>query len=272
VTHRYSRRAHVIAAVLCAGIVSAFGGDSASASLAVDTTVSAHQGGASKSISSPAFSTAAPNELLLAFIASDGPSAGGSQSFSSVTGGGLSWRLRRRANTQAGTAEIWQAVAPLTLSNASVTATRATGSYGGSITVVAFSGADVLLDGSTTAAGASSGVPSVSLASSKAGSWVWGVGNDWDRATTRALGANQTMVDEFLAPTGDTLWVQRQTSTTPFAGTQVTLNDTAPNADRWNHGLSATTGTRRGNVLSAPVRRWATSSSARAATPSGRRG
>ena len=48
------------------------------------------------------------------------------------------------------------------------------------------------------------------------------------------MGANQTKVDEFLASVGDTMWVQRQTSTTPFSGTQVTLNDTAPTTDRWN--------------------------------------
>ena len=42
------------------------------------------------------------------------------------------------------------------------------------------------------------------------------------------------MVDEFLAPAGDTMWVQRRNSTTPLIGTQVTLNDTAPTSDRWN--------------------------------------
>ncbi len=221
-------------AVLCAGALLAFGAGSASASVAVDKTVTTHQSAASGSISSPAFSTSAPGELLLAFISSDGPSVGGSQTFSKVTGGGLTWRLRCRANAQAGTAEVWAANAPGILSNATVTATRGAGSYPGSIAVVTFTGADQAVDGSIAAASASIGAPSVSLTTTRAGSWVWGVGNDWDRATARTVGASQTKVDEFLASAGDTLWVQRQTAATPSSGTQVTLNDTAPTNDRWN--------------------------------------
>lgn len=221
-------------AALCAGVALAFGTGSAAASVAVDKTVTTHQAAASGSIASPAFSTATPGELLLAFITSDGPSAGGSQTFSKVTGGGLTWRLRRRANAQAGTAEIWAANASGVLTNATVTATRGAGSYPGSITVVTFTGADQAVDGSTAAASGSIGAPSVSLTTTRAGSWVWGVGNDWDRATARTVGTSQTKVDEFLASAGDTMWVQRQTSATPFNGTPVTLNDTAPTTDRWN--------------------------------------
>ncbi len=100
--------------------------------------------------------------------------------------------------------------------------------------MVTFTGADQVVDGSTAAASAATGAPSVSLTTTRAGSWVWGVGNDWDRATARTVGPSQTKVDEFLASVGDTLWVQRQTSATPFAATPVTLNDTAPTTDRWN--------------------------------------
>jgi hypothetical protein len=200
--------------------------------LAVDQVVTTHQSSPASSISSPSFSTTAPGERLLAFISSDGPP--GTQSFSSVTGGGLTWQLRSRSNTQPGTAEIWQANATAALSNATVTATRASGSYTGSITVVAISGADQVIEGATASAGAATGAPSVSLTSTRAGSWTWGVGDDWDNATEREVGPNQTKVDEFLAPTGDTFWVQRQTATTALTGTPVTLNDTAPTADHWN--------------------------------------
>ena len=41
-------------------------------------------------------------------------------------------------------------------------------------------------------------------------------------------------MSEYLAPAGDTFWVQRQTAPTPTAGTSVALSDTAPTADRWN--------------------------------------
>ncbi len=216
------------------GAVLALCAASSSAAVAVDKTVTTHQTSAAASISSPALTTTAPGELLLAFLTSDGPSSGGSQSFSKVSGGGLTWKLLRRANAQAGTAEIWTASAPSVLTNAAVTATRGSGSYPGSITVVALSGADLAAGGATAAASAASGAPSVSLTTTRPGSWVWGVGNDWDRAVARTVGTGQTKVDEFLASAGDTMWVQRQNGATALAGMSVTLNDTAPTNDRWN--------------------------------------
>jgi hypothetical protein len=203
-------------------------------SLTVDKTVTTHETSAAKTISSPALTTSAPNELLVAFIASDGPSTGSGETISGVTGGGLTWHLVRRANAQAGTAEIWAASATAVVTNATATATRSSGSYVGSITVVAMSGADLVAEGASAAAGAASGAPSVSLATTRANSWVWGVGDDWDSATARTVGTGQTKVDEFLPSTGDTMWVQRQTAVTPASGTSVTLNDTAPTGDRWN--------------------------------------
>ena len=204
------------------------------AGLAVDQLVSTNQGTASRTIVSGNFSTTVSNELLLAFISSDGPTASGAQTFATVTGGGVTWQLRRRANAQYGTSEIWQAVAPTPLTNARITATRLTGSYQGSITVVGFIGADTAAVGATGGASAATGAATVSLTTTRPGSWVWGGGSDWDKATARTVGAGQTKVAEYLAPAGDTFWVQRQTATTPTAGTSVTLNDTAPTADRWN--------------------------------------
>jgi hypothetical protein len=63
---------------------------------------------------------------------------------------------------------------------------------------------------------------------------VWGVGNDYDRAFARTVGAGQTKVDEFLSPSGDTFWVQRRTNPSASAGVVVTINDTAPTGDRYN--------------------------------------
>ena len=199
-------------------------------SLSLDKVISTHQTSAGTSITSSSFSTTQSNELLVAFLASDG---GTGQAFTSVTGGGLTWTLRQRANTQAGTAEIWQAVAPNPLTNVTVTAQRS-GNTLGSMTIAAFVGADTTANGATAAANASSGAPTVSLTTTRAGSWVWGVGDDWDQAITRTVGANQTKVDEYLAASGDTFWLQRLTNPTLTAGTLVTLNDTAPTTDRWN--------------------------------------
>jgi hypothetical protein len=251
---------------ISAGLLLGLFTSSAFAAVAVDKTVTTHQSAAAKTIVSPALTTSAPNELLLAFVSSDGPSGAGSISFSGVTGGGPTWHLVRRANAQAGTAEIWAASAPAVLTNATVTATRSSGSYAGSITVVALSGADLTAPVASAGASAATGGPTVTVTTTRAGSWVWGVGNDWDRATARTVGTGQTKVDEYLVPVGDTLWMQRQNAATPLAGTAVSLNDTAPTNDRWNFAAvevlpavsdtqapSAPTGLTAGTVTSTKV-------------------
>ncbi|HVQ43946.1 MAG TPA: Ig-like domain-containing protein [Candidatus Saccharimonadia bacterium] len=202
--------------------------------LAVDTQVAVHTTTAATTITSPAFTTAGPGELLVAFVSSDGPS--GASTFSSVTTTGLTWTLRKRQNTQAGTSEIWTAPAAAKLTNATAKATR-TGSYRSSLVVTAFKGADLTTIGATAGASAATGAATASLTTTRAGSWVWAVGNDWDNAVARTVGTAQTKVDEFLTSTGDTLWVQRRTAVTPAAGTVVTINDTAPTADRYNLAL-----------------------------------
>jgi chitodextrinase len=227
---RLSRLLLIAAFLLLACAVSS----AEAAGLAVDQLVTASQGTAATSIASPTFSTTNSNELLLAFVTSDGPAASGAQTFATVTGGGVTWQLRRRANAQYGTAEIWQAVAPAPLTNARVTATRLTGSYQGSITVATFTGADATATGATGGASAATGAPSVALTTTRPGSWVWGAGSDWTRAVARTVGSGQAKVSEYLASSGDTFWVQRQNATTAAAGTSVTVNDTAPTNDRWN--------------------------------------
>ncbi len=200
--------------------------------ITVDKVVSLHQTSPATAISVGGLTTTGTNELLVAFVSSDGPSPG-AVSFSGVAGGGLTWKLRQRTNTQAGTSEIWVAAAPAPLTNATVTATRASGSWVGSITVVGFTNASTA-DGAVATANASTGSPTVSLTTTAAGSWVWAVGNDWDRAVTRVVGSGQTKVDEYLASVGDSFWVQSQTAPGGAAGSLVTLNDSSPTTDRWN--------------------------------------
>ena len=206
--------------------------------LAIDQTVYADQGGASPTNTTAAFSTTAPNELLLAFIASDTPS-GVTTSVTAVTGAGLTWELVKRTNAQAGTSEIWRAFALTALTNVAVKATFST-SVSSSITVVTFKGVSTVgtngsgAIGAAATANAASGAPSASLVTTKNNSWVFGVGNDWDNAIGRTIGPNQAMVHQYLSPVGDTYWVQRRTNPTPSSGTTVTINDTAPTTDRYN--------------------------------------
>jgi hypothetical protein len=229
------RRARYVFLALCVGAVwLALGGRAQAAGLAVDASVATHQGSPSSGITSGTIATSAANELLVAFISSDGPAQGGSQGFSSVTGGGLTWKLRERTNTQAGTAEIWEAAAPNPFTNVAVTATRSSGAYEGSIKLVAFNGADTGLSGAVGGASAASGAPSVSLTATRTGSWVWGVGTDWDRALARTVGNGQTLSDQYLAPAGDTYWVQSQSSAGNTAGSSASLTDTSPTGDRWD--------------------------------------
>ena len=91
-------------------------------------------------VTTPAFSTTAAGETLVAFVGSDGPSGAGRQTVT-VSGGGLTWTLVKRSNAQSGDAEIWTAQAANTLTNVTVTSTPATGGFDQQMTVLSFKGA-----------------------------------------------------------------------------------------------------------------------------------
>ena len=207
------------------------------ATLTIDVVASKDPATSGSSLTTGTFTTAASNELLLAFVTAADVS--GPNTVSSVTGGGLTWQLVVRSNVQPGTSEVWRAFATSILTNASVTATLSRGA-GSSLTVVSFKGADPSgtngsgAIGATIAANSTSGPPTATITATRAGSLVLGAGNDWDGPVARTVPANQTMVHQYLSPTSDTFWVQRLTDPTPVAGAPVTLNDTAPPADRYN--------------------------------------
>ncbi|HXI31461.1 MAG TPA: PASTA domain-containing protein, partial [Vicinamibacterales bacterium] len=177
------------------------------------------------------FSTAADNELLLAFVGSDGPSPG-SQTVT-VTGAGLTWTLVRRANTQSGTAEVWRASAAARLTNVTVRSTQSAAGYRQSLTVVTFRGASGV--GASAVASAATGAPGVTLVTTRPNALVYGVGNDWDRAVARTLGPSQLMVHQsVVTAVGDTFWVQSLDAPTGPAGSSVQINCAAPTTDQWN--------------------------------------
>jgi len=201
--------------------------------VAVDTTVSADGTDTSGVLTTGTFSTAGAGEVLLALVQSDGPAVAGGQT-TTVTGAGLTWTLVARENGQAGVSEVWKAIAATTLTGATVTATQSSiGAYHQSLTVVALTGAaDV---GASAHANGATGAPTVSVASTRAGSLVFGAGNDWDAATPRTVGAGQAMLHEYPdTVNGDDLWAQNVTAPTGVAGSTITVGDTAPTADRWN--------------------------------------
>jgi hypothetical protein len=205
----------------------------------VDATAFGDQpSGGVTTVTTNTFSTSSGNELLLAFVSAD-YSSGASTTVTGITGGGLTWQLVLRTNAQSGTAEIWRAFAPATLSGVSVTATVSQPAAS-SMTVVSFSGVDTTgtfgsgAIGATKSASASSGAPTASLVTTRGNSLVIGVGMDWDSPTARTLGANQAMVHQYMPPVGDTYWVQRIVGVVPAAGTTAVINATAPTGDRYN--------------------------------------
>jgi hypothetical protein len=179
------------------------------------------------------FTTAGPDEVLVAFVSSQGPNSAVRQS-ATVSGAGLAWTLVRRANAQFGTAEIWTATADSQLVNATVTAAQTvTANYEQQLVVVAFRGAAGV--GAAVAGSGNDTAPSVSLTTTVAGSSVFGVGFDGDRNVSRTLGSGQILIRQLL-DTNDklTFWVQARSAAIANAGTTVTINDTAPDFDRWN--------------------------------------
>ena len=204
----------------------------------VDVNVSKDQATSSATIVSPAFSTSAPNELVLALIGTDYLS-GANTTVTGIAGGGLTWTLVGRTNVQSGTAEIWRALAVNPLSNVTVTATMNHAVWS-SMQIVSFTNVDTSGTNGSGAIGAIAsgnaafGAPTATLVTTRANSWVYGVGSDFDQAVARTIGPNQTMVHQFLSPSGDTYWMQRTTNAVAAAGTSVTINDTAPTGDRYN--------------------------------------
>jgi choice-of-anchor C domain-containing protein len=184
-------------------------------------------------------STAASGDLILAFVAADGPLLTSQRA--EVSGGGLTWTLARRTNTRTGTAEVWAAHASGALSRTAITSSLAARGYGETLTVVAFKNAPGI--GATASASGHTGAPSDSLTTTHPNSWVFAVGYDataytfgWPVAGRTAVttGAGQTLVSVTTDAAGDAFWVQSRIATTQTPGTTVTINDTAPARGTWD--------------------------------------
>jgi hypothetical protein len=228
----------VISRILPAAVPLLLFAHCASGAIAVDATVSSDQTTASTTVTSSSFSTGAGQELLLAFISTD-YLTGNNTTVQSVSGAGVTWALVLRTNVQSGSSEIWRAFAPSALSGITVTATLSQ-KVQSSMTVMSFSGVDSSgtngsgAIGAVASGNARTGAPAASLLTTRNGSWVFGVGNDFDNAIARTPASGQKLVHQDLTSAGDTYWVQMQTNPTPASGTSVGISDTAPKADRYN--------------------------------------
>ena len=196
--------------------------------IGVDVTVFQDGNG---TLQTPAFSSSTNSGLVVAFVAYDGPST--TQQVATVSGGGVTWALAKRSNSEQGTSEIW--VAPITdfLSSVSIQAQPGVAGYDGSLTVMVFTNAAGA--GVVGQASAASGAPAIYLPGVQTGNWVFAVGNDWDKATARTPVSAQVLVHQKLDKVaGNTYWVQSTTAPST-ANALVDIQDTAPTADRWNY-------------------------------------
>src|SRR5262249_7883240 len=148
--------------------------------IAMDVTISAKPTVAATTVSTTPFSTNAPNELLLAFVATDyltGPNT----TVAGIAGGRLTWQVGVRSKVQSGTSEIWRAFATAPLAGATVTATMSQPVVS-LLTVVSFTGVDRTgtngsgAIGAVRATNAQVGAPTASLVTTRNNSWVFGVG------------------------------------------------------------------------------------------------
>ena len=224
--------AMVVAALVASGTVQGYSPKRAIAATisapTVSVVVSAPQSRRQSRLVSGKVSTKGP-VLLVAYLASDSGRSGAT--FSSVSGCAVKWARVVRANGMAGPVEIWSAPAPAALSGCQVTAGRSFGSYLGLITIVGYANAGGI--GARAAASAASGSPRVQLTATQPQSLVAAVGNDWDHAVARTPVTGQSLVAEYLAPVGDTYWVQRSDTAVTAPG-PVIVADTAPTRDRFN--------------------------------------
>src|SRR5262245_16014126 len=197
-------------------------------------------------ISSPAFAVSA-NTLLVAFIATDGPTtappvnppAAQRQVVNSMNNNGalLTWTRAAQANVQAGDTEIWWAFAPTARASITVNAVFRFSEVA-HMTVVGFTGAQNTLVGAASAiTNKSTGVngePSLTLTTTKPNSWIFAVGNDWDNRKALTANAGSTIIAQGATTITDTFWSERSTNPVPTAGSTATIGVSGVGTDRYN--------------------------------------
>jgi hypothetical protein len=182
--------------------------------------------------------TAPAGSLLCVLLAYNTPGTDG-QNCTVTDSGGLTWALVARKSKDAGSlggagteggVEIWTAV-PGSSAARTVTATSGgTGNFHKTLVLKVFTDTGTPTTGAVAASFSASGLPSASLTTTAANSWVWSVSSDWSDKALGTAGSAQTMdtADEHDFGGGALCThVWRQTATTPSASTSVTNNLTA---------------------------------------------
>ena len=167
------------------------------------------------------------NELVLAFVTSDGPNPN-----VKLSSGGLTWtRVAQAARPLLGDTEIWQTYTtaavrtPVTASLTSLGLIR-------SLTVASFQGAGAKV-GAVASGNGGSGKPTALLTTSNPNSLVWAVGHNWAlrRMSNPTPNSGQHIVYSDREAF-DSSWVQRS-DVVATKGTGINVGDSAPTKSAW---------------------------------------
>jgi len=188
--------------------------------------VSAHGHG---TVTTRPFHTAAGGETLLAFVSSDGPKRAASQRVA-VSGAGLAWKLVRRANLEAGDAEIWRATARRVMPDARVTSRQSRAGYAQQLTIIAMQGTDGV--GASARASGAAGAPSLRLTTTRDISLIFAVGNGQGNAIARGVPFGWVRLSQWLGAGAS--WSQYTSVPVPEAGTVVRVGDAGRGRQHWN--------------------------------------
>lgn len=217
--------------------------------LAVDASSPALFSGTTRAISSASFTTPT-NVFLLAMVGRNGALTGDDDT-GTISGAGVTWTLAGRKSAvgatgqiSGGTAqpsctELWWASSATALTAQTITDTatqpgNAGVGYDHAVQLLVFTGAETTWGGAISAGGAASGLPSMSLTTTRAAAWVFASATDWAANGNATAGASQTIQSQYTNTGQISIHFWRQTATTSSSGTSVTDNVTAPSAEQWN--------------------------------------
>jgi hypothetical protein len=201
--------------------------------------------------------TTAKNALIVAFVASDGPSKGGqSMSVTCTTSSGgacpVTFKKVASENAGLGDSEVWYADASSIIAeNAPIFVTTTAAEAGCpsgnakcdvSLQVVPFnnaitagaSGPQGTGIGNSSVCYSSKAAPSCSVTTLGSDSLVFGAANDWGASTIPSPVSGQTAIGVADGTNRKTFYSQFTNTDIPTAGTKVTIGDTSPTNEPFN--------------------------------------
>jgi hypothetical protein len=206
--------------------------------LAIDASTPTAYGqsaSAGGSASTGSFSPPA-NAFILLVICTAGDQVTGT--VTTTSGTALTWTRYSKdvgAAAAQGDLELWYTNTTTAPGAINVTATQVAGTHGGttgmyiSMLPIVFTGAESTPGGATAVqSSVTLYTNTLAITTTRANSYVLGIGFDQNLNTARTIGAAQTMIVDQGDLVGDEVWSQYVTSHASVSGTSKTVNDTSP--------------------------------------------